>query len=74
MTCKRGWREVWGGNKGEMKRKQEMAKILKSTYKIINYRDNQWHCGSNYEFRNYNSLVSLDDFFSPMTLKYLKVE
>ena len=39
-----------------------MAKILKSTYKILDYRDNQWYCGSYYEFKNYNSLVSLDFF------------
>ena len=54
--------------KGE-KRKQEMAKILKSTYKIFNHRDNQRYCASSYKFQKYNPLVSLDVFLSASSLK-----
>ena len=59
--------------KRERKRgSNKRPKILQFIYKLLNYRDKQRNFDSYYEFKKYNSLFSLDDFFDCNKLKILK--
>ena len=44
-------------------------KKLQFMYKLLDYRDKQRNFDSYYAFKKYNSLFSLDDFLTAISLK-----